>query len=84
MQVKEAANMANMIKELRKKNKQNFPGAMDQALAALNKELVMLMQASGGAWLVAKIKEKLKKDEDENHVAEVLLQEVVVVMLYVC
>ena len=75
--------MANMIKELRKKNKQNFPGAMDQALAALNKELVMLMQASGGAWLVTKIKEKLKKDEDENHVAEVLLQEVMVAMLCV-
>jgi len=76
LKVKEVAKMATMIKELRKKNKTDHPGAMDQAIATLKKELLILMDATGGQWLVDKVKAKLKQNEDDDVVADVLLREV--------
>jgi hypothetical protein len=76
--VKEVANMALMIKELRKKNKETFPGAIDQAIVALKKEFVMVLESSGGAWAIRQIKARMQKEKTEDTetaVADVLLKE---------
>jgi hypothetical protein len=41
--IREVANMATMIKELRRKNKENFPGPIELAISALKRELMVLL-----------------------------------------
>ena len=81
--VKEVANMALMIKELRKKNKEAFPGAIDQAIVALKKELVMVLESSGGAWAIRQIKVRVPLDPT-LHVYVYVYVYVPVCMLCIC
>ena len=61
--VKEVANMAAMIKELRAKNKKNFPGAAEVALEGLKVELFFLFQATGGQWMINKVRNSLTTEQ---------------------
>ena len=41
--IREVLNMATMIKELRRKNKENFPGPIEVAISTLKRELMVLL-----------------------------------------